>query len=94
MAIQIDFDAADSERDVYRRLLARVRAVLPRTVPLSMTALASWCVGDTWLDGLPVDEAVPMLFRMGPINEPYSSIGVRPADAVPACRAAVGTSLG
>ncbi len=31
-----------------------------------MTALASWCLGDCWLDGLPVDEAVPMLFEMGP----------------------------
>jgi hypothetical protein len=30
-----------------------------------MTALASFCVGDRWLDALPVDEAVPMIFRMG-----------------------------
>ncbi len=30
-----------------------------------MTALASWCAGDDWLRDLPVDEAVPMLFRMG-----------------------------
>jgi len=34
-------------------------------VPLSMTALASFCIGDRWLDDLPVDEAVPMIFRMG-----------------------------
>jgi hypothetical protein len=34
-------------------------------MPLSMTALASFCVGDRWLDDLPVDEAVPMIFRMG-----------------------------
>ena len=34
-----------------------------------MTALASWCLGDRWLDRMPqgvIDEAVPMLFRMGP----------------------------
>ena len=31
-----------------------------------MTALASWCAGDTWIEALPVDEAVPMLFEMGP----------------------------
>ena len=30
-----------------------------------MTALASFCVGDNWLSDLPVDEAVPMIFRMG-----------------------------
>lgn len=64
-AIQIDFDAATSERDFYRALLHDVRAKLPDDVPLSMTALASFCVGDRWLSDLPVDEAVPMIFRMG-----------------------------
>ena len=64
-AIQIDFDAASSERDFYRALLHDVRAKLPDNVPLSMTALASFCVGDRWLSDLPVDEAVPMIFRMG-----------------------------
>lgn len=52
------------------RLVAAVRIDIDRTLPppvgLSMTALASWCVGDPWIAGLPVDEAVPMLFRMGP----------------------------
>src|SRR5690349_24794076 len=64
-AIQIDFDAAVSEREFYRALLRDLRAKLPDNVPLSMTALASFCVGDRWLDDLPVDEAVPMIFRMG-----------------------------
>ena len=64
-AIQIDFDATSSERDFYRALLHDVRAKLPDNVPLSMTALASFCVGDRWLSDLPVDEAVPMIFRMG-----------------------------
>ena len=64
-AIQIDFDAAASERDFYRALLQEVRAKLPDHVPLSMTALASFCVGDRWLSDLPIDEAVPMIFRMG-----------------------------
>ncbi len=64
-AIQIDFDAASSEREFYRSLLRDLRAKLPDNVPLSMTALASFCVGDRWLDDLPVDEAVPMIFRMG-----------------------------
>jgi hypothetical protein len=64
-AIQIDFDALVSERTFYRELLQDLRAQLPDTVPLSMTALASFCIGDRWLDNLPVDEAVPMIFRMG-----------------------------
>ena len=64
-AIQIDFDAVRSEREFYRQLLQDLRQKLPDNVPLSMTALASFCVGDRWLDDLPVDEAVPMIFRMG-----------------------------
>src|ERR1043165_397066 len=64
-AIQIDFDAGVSEREFYRALLHELRAKLPDRVPLSITALASFCVGDRWLDDLPVDEALPMIFRMG-----------------------------
>ncbi len=64
-AVQIDFDATVSERDFYRDLLSQVRRDLPASIPLSITALASWCSGDNWLSDLPIDEAVPMLFRMG-----------------------------
>ena len=63
--VQLDFDATVSERNFYRELLGTVRRQLPANVGLSMTALASWCAGDDWLRDLPVDEAVPMLFRMG-----------------------------
>lgn len=63
--VQIDFDATVSERDFYRALLQQVRLNLPVSTALSMTALASWCAGDDWLGDLPVDEAVPMLFRLG-----------------------------
>src|SRR6185295_5815320 len=63
--VQVDFDATLTERSFYRDLLADLRAQLPSSTLLSMTALASWCKGDNWLDDLPVDEAVPMLFRMG-----------------------------
>jgi hypothetical protein len=65
-AIQIDFDATRSERAFYGDLLADVRRRIPASVPLSMTALASWCLDDDWISGLPVDEAVPMIYRMGP----------------------------
>ena len=63
--IQIDFDAVTSEHDFYRQLLIGVRQRLSATTKLSITALASWCDGDNWLSGLPIDEAVPMFFRMG-----------------------------
>ena len=65
-AIQIDFDATRSERAFYSELLADVRGRVPASIPLSMTALASWCLDDDWVTGLPVDEVVPMLYRMGP----------------------------
>ncbi|MBZ5593467.1 MAG: DUF3142 domain-containing protein [Acidobacteriia bacterium] len=64
-ALQIDYDARTSERDFYRALLVDLHRVLPSSMPLSMTALASWCESDNWISGLPVTEAVPMLFRMG-----------------------------
>jgi hypothetical protein len=65
-AIQVDFDARDSERAFYRQVLEQVRLRLTRAMPLSITALASWCIGDRWLQGMEFDEAVPMLFQMGP----------------------------
>ena len=63
--VQIDFDATRSQRPLYRRLLHEVRRRLGPDTFVSMTALASWCLRDGWLDGLPVDEVVPMLFRLG-----------------------------
>jgi hypothetical protein len=92
-AVQLDFDALASDRPFYRQLLRRLRDRLPPKVPISITALASWCAGDNWLGGLPIDEAVPMLFRMGPVNEPLRRIGVARQSASPSCRGAIGTSL-
>ncbi len=63
--IQVDFDATVTQRAFYRDLLADVHDRLPPSTILSMTALASWCMGDDWLGELPVDEIVPMLYRMG-----------------------------
>jgi hypothetical protein len=63
--VQIDFDATASQREFYKQTLTRVRNELPEKMPLSITALASWCAGDNWLRDLPIDEAVPMFFRMG-----------------------------
>jgi hypothetical protein len=87
-ALQIDYDARFSERVFYRQLIGEVKRSLPASVPLSMTALASWCNGDGWIATLPVSDAVPMLFRMGP--ERY-----RPGSLfrVPLCRTSVGVSM-
>ncbi|HEV8718139.1 MAG TPA: DUF3142 domain-containing protein [Candidatus Binatia bacterium] len=64
-ALQVDFDATASERTFYWGVLYDLRSRLPDTMGLSITALASWCLYDDWLSGLPIDEAVPMLYRMG-----------------------------
>ncbi len=64
--VQIDFDARQSDRPFYAALLRETRARLPRSTRLSMTALASWCADDPWIDATGVDEIVPMLFQMGP----------------------------
>ena len=64
-AVQVDFDATVSERIFYRNLINKLKTQLPENTPLTMTALASWCVGDAWFKDFPIDEAVPMAFEMG-----------------------------
>jgi hypothetical protein len=92
--VQIDFDARVSERDFYREVLQDVRRQLPDAVSLSITALASWCMQDTWMNGLPVQEAVPMLFRMGPEGRDLlRSLEKDGEFREPLCRASVGISL-
>lgn len=92
--VQIDFDVVVSERGFYRELLADLRERLPDDVPLSMTALASFCLGDRWMAGLAVDEAVPMVFRMGTDNEPIRRILQGGGDfREPLCRTSYGLSL-
>ncbi len=63
--LQLDFEAPTRQRQAYRALVASVREALPPGVRLSVTALAHWCT-QGWLDTLPVDEVVPMLYRLGP----------------------------
>jgi len=95
-AIQIDFDATRSERDFYLELLRDVRSKLPASFPVSITALASWCIGDRWLEQLPpgtIQEAVPMLFRMGPDVANVANF-LRSGDEFPvaACQGSLGVS--
>jgi Protein of unknown function (DUF3142) len=93
-AVQIDFDAASSERAFYRSLLQELRQRLPDNMPLSMTALASFCVGDPWIRDLPVDEAVPMIFRMGADDRTIKSFLARGNDfREPICRNSYGIAL-
>jgi hypothetical protein len=91
-AIQIDFDATRSQRAFYRDLLTDLRRQMPSTLPLSITALASWCSQDDWLGGLPIDEAVPMMFRMEPDRQrqPQRLDEFRIRD--PLCASSVGVS--
>ena len=63
--VQVDMEVRTSQRGALLDVLRGVRAGLPAGSTLSMTALASWCDSETWLDAAPVDEIVPMLFRMG-----------------------------
>jgi len=93
-AIQVDFDALVSERDFYRTLLHDLRTQLPDNVPLSMTALASFCLGDRWLDDLPVDEAVPMIFRMGADDRVVKNLLAGGEDfREPLCRTSYGIAV-
>lgn len=64
-AVQLDFDSTVSQREFHRDLLTLLSERLPQRLPLTMTALASWCLHDAWLDDLPVAAAVPMFFDMG-----------------------------
>jgi hypothetical protein len=84
-ALQIDFDARASERAFYRSLLRAVQSAT--SLPVGITALASWCEADTWIDSDAVSEAVPMFFRMGR-NESKAIPAVAPA-----CRNATGVSI-
>jgi hypothetical protein len=92
-AVQVDFDATVSERRFYADVLRDLRRRLPPDMPLSITALASWCMDDPWIAGLPVDEAVPMLFRMGPDAEDVRVLLAQGRDFTLAmCRESIGIS--
>lgn len=93
-AVQIDFDALVSERNFYKRLVEDLRRELPENVPLTITALASWCVGDAWFNEMPVDEAVPMAFRMGADDKPIRDFLAKGSDwREPLCRGSYGIAL-
>jgi hypothetical protein len=91
--LQIDFDARRSQREWFAELLRELHRQLPPRQSLSITALASWCQGDDWLHGLPIDYAVPMLFRLGAERDLFrSSAASGSVFPEPLCRSAVGLS--
>lgn len=69
--VQLDFEARRSQRDFWRASVEAIKAALPADVRFSVTALASWCYGDRWLRDAPVDEVVPMYFRLGRTRSDY-----------------------
>jgi hypothetical protein len=84
--LQIDFDATQSQRPFYAAVLRQLRGELPPGFPLTITALLSWCsVQNGWLANLPIDQAVPMNFRLG------EHAGRWPV-VEPRCRSALGLS--
>jgi Protein of unknown function (DUF3142) len=94
-ALQIDFDATHSQSAFYAAVLRGLRAQMPVAMPLSITALVSWCAANPgpgeWLSALPIDEAVPMFFRMGGsirAGDDKSGYPIRE----PICRGSVGIS--
>jgi hypothetical protein len=94
VAVQVDFDATVAEREFYRSLLKKIRARLQPAVPLSITSLLSWCMADDWIRDLPVDEIVPMAFRMGNADAEAMADAVETANLqVAACRGSIGFSM-
>jgi hypothetical protein len=93
-ALQLDFDAAQSQQAFYRGVLEALRPQLPRNLPLSITALVSWCGPHSWLHTLPIDEAVPMEFRMGGPRSlaTAASRHLRYPITEPLCRTSLGLS--
>jgi hypothetical protein len=86
--VQLDLEARPSQRVDYRDLVRAIRATLPRTLKLSVTALAWWCRSPPWLDNLAADEVVPMFFRMGRDHAALRGIvASQPAVLHPSCRA-------
>ena len=95
-AIQIDFDAVRAAYPFYRQLLTDLRERLGPKVFLSITALVDWCESNrSWLEGLPVDEIVPMAFYMGHASAAITTKLQRGGEFVfPACRHSIGVRLG
>lgn len=72
--VQIDFDALEDERPFYKELLKNLRKELPIGTKISITSLASWLLADKWIERGSADEAVAMLFSIGPGKKEVLSV--------------------
>jgi len=89
--VQLDFEARRSQREFWLAAVQQIKTALPSGVRLSVTALASWCYEDRWLADAPVDEIVPMYFRLKGARHEYimrSAVGV----TEPRCASAYGVA--
>jgi hypothetical protein len=91
-ALQVDFDATVSQRAFYRGVLHQLRRQLSASMPLSITALASWCIFDNWLAGLPVDEVVADGISHGSRPTSRPTLPRRRRFRAAACRHSLGIS--
>lgn len=93
--IQIDFDARISQRGWYTTFLGQLRSTISDHTKLEATALASWCrERDSWIERLPVDEIIPMFFRMGPEGSTIKQLlSESPASFSHKCRTNLGLSI-
>jgi hypothetical protein len=92
--VQLDFEARLSQRQFLADVVRHARRSLPADVALSMTALASWCAGDAWMQSVPADEIVPMAFRMSRDAAVLRGLLSRQGGfARPECDRAIGTAI-
>lgn len=94
-ALQLDFDAPRSSRELYRCLVERLKTVLRNEVPVMVTALPSWCFEAGWLRTLNADLVTPMLYGL---RESDGAFAVRLLESgafpEPECNRSLGISLG
>lgn len=60
--IQLDWDVKYSQRTLYKNIIERLTQNLRK---IALATLASNCTCDKWLESLPIEYAVPMLYRGG-----------------------------
>ncbi len=95
IGLQLDYEAVASQRDFYKQLATDIRGHLSQDYMFTATALASWCLGDTWMDPRPFDEITPMLFDMGRPAAQIRRTFAAGGDFVPEyCKSSVGLKLG
>ncbi|MFZ6644784.1 hypothetical protein ACO0LO_03665 [Undibacterium sp. TJN25] len=91
--VQLDFEVRRSQRAFLAASIAAIRQQLDPRIALSVTALASWCLDDNWMQQSRADEIVPMAFRMGPDQQALRQRLLQQQGFTPAhCRSAIGFS--